>query len=246
MTRSQPTSLSLAFLFFFLATGYDFYTDRQTSLSRYENAIESYLHQQEDRVEDIMEDRDFIYRITGADSESLSKRAQDLIRLQELAVEDFTIYITKNDSIVFWNNNLSTLPKEAYGYDNGERTSKFVAHSNGYYQLTSQTSIDEKLGQYNIHAMIPIRYNYQLVSNYIKDQFVADDQIPRMVELSDDFTEYAINNKKGERLRYLDAPDNLVDVRNQRLLCLLIFLGLFMLGVFIHLTTLNIIQKHKP
>ncbi len=246
MTRSQLTSLSLAFLFFFLAAGYDFYTDRQTSLSRYENAIESYLHQQEDRVEDIMEDRDFIYRITGADTESLSKRSQDLKRLQELAVEDFTIYITKNDSIVFWNNNLSTLPKEAYGYDNGERTSKFVVHSNGYYQLTSQTSIDEKLGQYNIHAMIPIRYNYQLVSNYIKDQFVADDQIPKMVELSDDFTEYAINNKKGERLRYLDAPDNLVDVRNQRLLCLLIFLGLFTLGVFIHITTLKIIRKHKP
>ncbi len=246
MTRSQLTSLSLAFLFFFLAAGYDFYTDRQTSLSRYKTAIESYLHQQEDRVEAIMEDRDFIYRITGADSESLSKRSQDLNRLQELAVEDFTIYITKNDSIVFWNNNLSTLPEQAYGYDNGERTSKFVAHSNGYYQLTSQTSIDEKLGQYNIHAMIPIRYNYQLVSNYIKDQFVADDQIPKMVELSDDFTEYAINNKKGERLRYLDAPGHLVDVRNQRLLCLLIFLGLFMLGIFIHLTTLKIIRKHKP
>ncbi len=246
MTRSQLTSISLAFLFFFLATAYDFYTDRQTSLSRYKDTIESYLHQQEDRVEDIMEDRSFIYRITGADNESVSKRAEDLKRLQELAVEDFTIYITKNDSIVFWNNNLSTLPEEAYGYDNGERTSKFISHSNGYYQLTSQTSIDEKLGQYNIHAMIPIRYNYQLVSNYIKDQFVADEYIPKMVELSDDFTEYAIHNKKGERVSYLDAPDNLVDVRNQRLLSLLIFFGLFMLGVFIHITTLKIIKHHKP
>ena len=246
MTRSQLTSISLAFLFFFLAAGYDFYTDRQTSLSRYENIIETYLHQQENRVEGIMEDRDFIYRITGADSESVSKREADLDRLRQLAAENFTIYITVGDSIIFWNNNLSTLPNEAYRYDNGERTSKFITHSNGYYQLTSQTSIDEKLGQYNIHAMIPIRYNYQLVSNYIKDQFVADDQIPKMVELSDDFTDYAINNKAGERLFFLDAPDNLVDVRTQRLLCLLIFSGLFMLGVFIHLTTLKIIKRHKP
>ena len=246
MTRNQLTSLSLAFLFFFLAISYDYYTDRQTSLARYENVIEDYLHKQERRVEDIMEDRDFIYRITGADSESLSKRSEDLERLQQLSGEDFTIYITKNDKIIFWNNNLSTLPAEAYGYDNGERTSQFISHSNGYYQLTSQTSIDEKLGQYNIHAMIPIRYNYQLVSNYIKDQFVADDQIPSMVELSTDFTDYEINNKSGQQLTYLDAPDDLVDVRYQRLLCFLIFSGLFMLGVFIHLTTIKIIDTHKP
>jgi len=246
MTRSQLTSLSLAFLFFLLAAGYDYYTDRQTSLARYENVIEDYLHRQEARVENIMEDRDFIYRITGADSESLAKRAADLKRLQQLAGEDFTIYITKNDTIIFWNNNLSTLPAKAYGYDNGERTSQFISHTNGYYELTSQTSIDEKLGQYNIHAMIPIRYNYQLISNYIKDQFVADDQIPSMVELSDDFTDYEINTKSGKRLIYLDAPDNLVDVRYQRLLCFLIFSGLFMLGIFIHLTTLSIIKKHKP
>jgi len=246
MTRSQLTSLSLAFLFFFLAAGYDFYKDRQTNLSCYENTVETYLHKQEDRVEAIMEDRGFIYRITGADRESVSKREADLSRLQELAGEDFTIYITVGDSVIFWNNNLATLPVSAYRYDNGERTSKFIKHSNGYYQLTSQTSIDEKLGQYNIHAMIPIRYNYQLVSNYIKDQFVADDQIPKMVEFSDSFTDYAINNKRGKRLFYLDAPDNLVDVRNQRLLCLLIFLSFFMLAVFIHLTTIKIIKQHKP
>ena len=193
-----------------------------------------------------MEDRDFIYRITGADSESLSKREADLNRLQQLAGEDFTIYITVSDSIIFWNNNLSTLPSQAYRYDNGERTSKFIKHSNGYYQLTSQTSIDEKLGQYNIHAMIPIRYNYQLISNYIKDQFVADDQIPKMVELSNDFSDYVVNNKSGEKLFYLDAPDHLVDIRNQRWLFFLIFSGLFFLGIFIHLTTLKIIKHHKP
>ncbi len=246
MTRSQLTSLSLAFLFFCLAAGYDYYTDRQTSLARYESVIEKYLHQQEAKVEDIMEDRDFIYRITGADSESLTKRAEDLERLQKLAAEDFTIYITRNDTIIFWNNNLSTLPEIAYGYDNGERTSQFISHTNGYYELISQTSIDKKLGQYNIHAMIPIRYNYRLISNYIKDQFIADDQIPSMVELSDDFTNYEINNKNGKRLIYLDAPDNLVDVRYQRILCLLIFSGIFMLGIFIHLTTLRLIRKHQP
>ena len=246
MTKSQLTSLSLAFLFFLLAAGYDYYTDRQTSLCRYENEIETYLHQQEEKVEAIMEDRDFIYRITGADSESLSKREADLNRLQQLAGEDFTIYITVGDSIIFWNNNLSTLPSQAYRYDSGERTSKFIKHSNGYYQLTSQTSIDEKLGQYNIHAMIPIRYNYQLISNYIKDQFVADDQIPKMVVLSNDFSDYVINNKRGEKLFYLDAPDHLVDVRNQRWLFFLIFSGLFFLGIFIHLTTLKIIKHHKP
>ena len=126
MTRSQLTSLSLAFLFFLLAAGYDSYTDRQTSLNRYEKEIENYLHTQEDKVEAIMEDRDFIYRITGADSQSPSKREADLNRLQQLAGEDFTIYITVGDSIIFWNNNLSTLPSQAYRYDNGERTSKFI------------------------------------------------------------------------------------------------------------------------
>jgi len=246
MTKSQFATLILALLFFSLGTGYDYYSNRQTSLSRYTKQIETHLHEQESRVEKIMEDRDFIYRIIGADSESISKREADLKRLRKLAAEEFTIYITVEDSIIFWNNNLTTLPPKAFEYDSGERGNEFIQHSNGYYQLTSQTSIDEHLGQYNIHAMIPIRYNYQLVSNYIKDEFVTNNSIPNTVQLADDYTDFAVYNKAGEWLFYLDAPDDLINILDQKILLLLYLFGFIILGCFIHITTLKIVKARRP
>lgn len=246
MTRSQLTTLSLALLFFLLGIGYDYYSDRQTSLARYTEKIESYLHNQEAKVDQIMEDRDFIHRITGANSESVSKREADLERLRELAAEDFTIYISSGDSVIFWNNNLTTLPEEAYSYDSGERGSKYLQHTNGYYQLTSQTSIDEHLGQYNIHAMIPIRYNYQLASNYIKDEFAASKNIPTTVQLARDYTDFSVQNSAGQHLFYLDASDDLINVPDQKIILFLYLIGFITLGSFIHITTLRIIKSRRP
>lgn len=243
MNRNQLTILFSALALFISAIGYNLYVNRENNLKAYQAEIETYLHTQEREVEAIMTDHPFIHRITGAEGESLTQRNSDLEKLKNLAAEDFTIYITVKDSIIFWNNNLTSLPEITRNFDSGDRRYEFIKDQNGFYELISQTNLDPTLGQYNIHALIPIKYNYRLDSDYIKDQFIANDQIPNLVSLSDEYTDFPVYNNKEKLLFYLDAPENLIDTSNQRTLIFLWFVGFILLGYFIHLTTLKIQEQ---
>lgn len=245
MNRSQFTTLTLAVFFFLSAFAYNLYVDRETNLRSYQSKIESYLSEQEALVEDIISDRTFIHRITGADEESLKEGLRDLEKLQDLASENFTIYVTVADSIIFWNNNMTTLPPLTKGFDSGDRRHEFIQNQNGYYELISQTNIDRQLGKYNIHALIPIKHNYQLDSDYIKDEFLASDLIPQEVSLSNEYTEFPVFNSQDKLLFYLDAPVHLKDTSNLKKLLALWLSGFFFLLYFIHLTTVNIIENQS-
>ncbi len=248
MTKRQYTYITITFVFFLLALGFDYYASQATSLSKYQQAIETTLQQQEKNINDFFEDKVFIHRITNKIPTSLEQKEEDLRRLENLAMKSFTIHLYKEDSLIFWNNNFTSLPSRKYLKNSSDKKVQFIKHINGDYEVISQTLRDKTMGAYTIVAMIPIKNYYEIVSNYIKTRFIANPNIPANIDLLETPTDHPIKSRLGTTICYLSANEKLVDKDQQTILLWLYLLGILSLGIFLHSMAKTILRKYpsKP
>ena len=197
MTKRQYTYIAFTFVFFLLAFGFDYYASQATSLFKYQQAIESNLQNQENSILDFFEDKAFIHRITNKVSTSLEQKEEDLHRLEALAMKSYTIHLYIEDSLIFWNNNFTSLPSQEYLKNSSKKKVEFIKHINGDYEVISQTLRDKTMGAYTIIAMVPMKNYYEIVSNYIKTRFIANSNIPFNLNLLETPTDYPIKSRAG-------------------------------------------------
>ena len=247
MTKQQKYALILTIGCFLAAIGFDVYLNISSKLDKYSEQIEEVLHEQEAGVRRFFEKRDFIqHQLSNDKSIDPQEQLVDYDYIQQLAKEAYTVLIYQNDDLVFWNNQQASPPAEEIANISPELRVQFVEGKNGFYLLKSQKYINKLHGSYSLIAMIPIKYNFSIESNYLSDRFVASKHIPQNILISDTPSEYSVKTRQGEILCYLNANSKVFDQKQQQRLLLLYLLGFLLLIVFINTTAKKMIVQDKP
>ncbi|MEL7020885.1 MAG: hypothetical protein AAGK47_04715, partial [Bacteroidota bacterium] len=242
MQRRQYIALALTVFFFVAALIFDNFIQNSTTLANYKLQIEPYLHQQEIEIEHFFERTDFIdyqFRHTLVHPRSTATeqpRQQYADELQRLAAQPYTIFFHSNDSLIFWNNNRVQINNsELTKIKNNGNQSLFMKLDNGFYEVLHRRYPDIATSQQSITAVIPIKYEYILKSDYLQNEFVQNKNIPKSVQLvKNGDTTHDIKRHNGDVLCYLKAPPNVKD-KNQQLILLILYLaGFFCIGLLVN------------
>ena len=241
MTKQQKYLLLFTFLFFAAAIGFDYYTQRTVSTQQYAYEIENHLHKNEAKVNSFFSNKELIHRqLTNTTTE------EDFETLQQLFNKDYTLCLYQGDSLIFWSNN-NILPNELLLEGKStELYSEYFHLENAHYEILKQTFHDSSLGTYTAFGFIPIKYQYQLESSYLQNNFKANPNIPKQIEVSDMPTEIAVQNSFGKNLCYLSARGKFKDPVKQQFLFCLYAIAFILLCIFITGYAKNIALTNPP
>ena len=241
MNKQQKYLLLFTLLFFAAAVGFDYYTQRTVSTQQYAYEIEKHLHENEAKVTSFFSNKELIHRqLTNTTTE-----VDDQV-IKELFEEDYTICLYQGDSLIFWSNN-NILPNELLldGKSN-QLYSEYFHLSNAHYEILKQTFNDPSIGQYTAFGFIPIKYQYQLESSYLLNNFKANPNIPDQIEVSDMPTDIAIKNTYKKTLCYLSSKGKFKDPVKQNILFWLYVTAFILLSVFITAYAKKIALSNPP
>ncbi len=251
MTKQQKYALFLTIAFFIAAIGFDYYLNQTSKLDNYGIQVQEALQNQEASVRRFFDNKGFIQRQLAKDEiADPQEQLADFEYISQLAKEDFTVLIYQEDKLIFWNNQYASLPKKTINKNKEATptggTSELVETKNGYYLMQVQNFINKTYGAYKMVAMIPIKYNYSIESNYLSNRFIANANIPHNISVSKSQSEYPIANKQGEVVFFLNAEGAIFD-RSQQLRLLYLYLtGFLLLIFFINATAKKMIADGTP
>jgi len=160
---------TLAILFVCCGLLYQSYNDDTRTKRVYATQITEQLHQQEEEVQTFIDNQPFIRR------QILQLRGQeadkDLENLKTLEQKDFTILIFEGKDLVFWTNNKVNV---SYEQDLKKQQEPIIFDqiNNGYYEVIRKPLFIEGR-EYELAALIPLKYKYTLSSDYLVDHFTA-------------------------------------------------------------------------
>ncbi len=239
--------IAITLLSFLLAIGIDHYFQRNDRLNIYLEKLEQYLHQQEIAIDAFLDDQAFIFRIVSNQQYvSSQQKKDDYRRLMDLSEEDFTIAFFREDSLIFWSNNAMLPDKSAVrSITTPERMRSFATYPNGWYEQITQRFEQEEIGAYTMVALIPIKFNYELISNYLSNEFATDYPIPQIIQLSSLETNYPLKTHNGKVLCFLESNDVEMDVYIERFLFALYSLAFFLLAILIHYIAKGFFRQDK-
>jgi two-component system, NtrC family, nitrogen regulation sensor histidine kinase NtrY len=217
---------------FGIAVGFNYFIRVAPQTKSYVAQINHHLHKLEHEVLQVFDDPEFLIRQienSGNESEVTEK---DFNRLKMLADRPFTIAAFSNDSLLFWTNNFA-FPETAHlSGASGKRTSKFIKTNNGFYELVLQRMEGGTSEGLIVSALIPIKYQYSLESDYLKNEFVAGKNIPHEFQLSDRISPFSITTSKGGHLCYLLDEKGYISTVQLKIGLWLYFLAFIVLIVF--------------
>ncbi len=235
---------AIATLFFCCGLLYQSYNDDIQKKSVYATQITEHLHEQETEVQRFIENQPFIRRqilqIRGQEAN------KDLDHLKALEKKDYTILVFEGHELIFWTNNKVDVSYEEDLKKQPELIA-FSAINNGYYEVIRQPLvIDGK--NCEIAALIPLKYNYTLSSDYLVDHFTASasKEIPAALELSKKPNDFPIRSKLSDNEVYLSGDKNLSAWHHQRILFVLYMMGSLFLMASIYFIAKHIMLKNNP
>ena len=219
---------------FLAAIATDWYLQRSVNLGLYANKIETHLHQQEAQVEAIFSDKTLIRSLLQPKRYMDQEQQQAAFkRLEALASEDYSLLIYLKDSLLFWSNNQVEPSIEDFSSHPG-RTTKLVHLKIGYYEQIEYPYLVKGKGTYTLIGLIPIKFDYELTSSYLRNVYTADASIPAEVDLSNNVSSYPIVNSYDQHIGFLHASGPIVDINGQQKLLWLYLIAFLILGVFIN------------
>ncbi len=243
MTKKLYFHLALACILLIIAIIFDFGFSKKSKLPGFAEKINQHLHQQEAEVEAFFENTSFIKRqLRSGDSYGINEK--DFKVLKELSEKSYSIAIYRKDSLVFWTNNIILPTVNDRTSIESERVYAFKEQKNGYYELIGQSYGDNELGMYTVTALIPIKYNFGIESNYLRDIFVAAPQIPTKIGLSKNGP-YSIVSSSGKVLCSLDESSKVVDLKVLNTSLWLYLLAFIATVLFFHNVAELFIKKNK-
>ena len=240
MKKRQYISIFCAFLFFTIAAGLEFFFTKERNLASYKKRIEEALHQKEAAVVAFFEDEAFLKRRflteNELDTENGKVLKDDLTQLTLLTTKDYNICLYKNDSLFFWTNNRAfPNPFLLKNLHNDDSENGLVNLNNGYYEYIYRSFSGICQDCFGV-ALIPIKNNYQLESDYLQNRFISnhENSIPKEVLISDTLIDFKISSANGKPLLYLDAKKDIKDKSQLQVLLLFYFLAFIALGFIVN------------
>ncbi len=233
MKKGHFRILIVALIVLIGAISYGGYLKWSLDLGRYSGQIEDDLNEREKEVKLFFENKEFHNRQINNGPKLLLTQESDFTYLKNLGESNYSLSIYRLDSLVFWTNNQAFPTKEEISRVSPERSSKMVHLKNGFYEQISQTYRDTE-GPYSIVALIPIRDQYEITSDYLQPYFSAGKDIPLNLKIQQSVSEYPVLGDRGTPLFYLTADGPVIHQRQLILQLWLFFIGFIILGTFIH------------
>jgi signal transduction histidine kinase len=196
----------------------------------------------------------YLSRLEG-DFQAVSKDTSLLVRLLEfrqgekemqvLANKGYGVFLYKLDDfgpidLQFWNTQES-LPTDAMlAMPDGEY---FVELANGKYELIRRKMTLRGTDNVLLLSLIPIRKNYYLENNYLRNGFVEHPNVEKNYSIADGITSIPISNSFGKTLYYLEQKDAGGVFTNDWVTILLRIVGSLFILFFIHQSALHISKR---
>lgn len=132
--------------------------------------------------------------------------------IQKYAPKPYTFIIYKdNDSIVYWNNN-NILPYQFdIKYSNESYVKRDAIGNSVYlrYKRPYDVIIDSRDRHYNIECLIPLYKNYSIQNSFLQNYFpLMPPDFSSYVDFVDEETPYAVHDKHGKPLIYIQAKQS--------------------------------------
>jgi len=221
-------SLSLLIIFVFVAS----YKKNQNEPEQiYKRVQQTLLQQQIDLEEKSMLLQDFIVKnaiddFTDPQFEAISNNSS------------FSIFIFKNDSLVYWNNN--SIPISTDGLPN-KTQDWFIDLENGYYLIRSV-----QVNDYSIHLLSLIKHEYPYQNTFLNNEFADNYAITASLSLYPDPNQgdFTIHDTASNPLFSLSITQNQPLSLNSLLLLFVIFL-LFQVAVYAFVVSLHQVMARQ-
>ncbi|MGZ8539455.1 MAG: sensor histidine kinase [Chitinophagaceae bacterium] len=227
--------LGAAFLFVLSFVFNTLYTNRSSVAEEVRHA-EEYLHQKQKDFNAFMADTSLIGRLVeNKESPGEFRRITD---------KPFGIFIYKVNpsgtlTMNFWSNQLVLPPSDTYWQGDLE---ELMHLPNGYYLVIKRT-LDISYNTVVVYALIPVRSDFFLETEYLPQQFVYSSTADNRVLMSQAETEFPVKSLSGKPLFYLDKKTSGAVPYNNRLTIILRFSGLLLLLLFTHLVAESLARK---
>ncbi|HKO79866.1 MAG TPA: hypothetical protein VJU78_05695, partial [Chitinophagaceae bacterium] len=230
-------SLLLAAIFLFILSFVfnTLYTNRSSVAEEVKHA-ENYLHQKQKDFTAFLVDTSLIKELVE-NKESYSELNSVVNR--QYGIFLYTINRSGTLTMNFWSNQLVLPPSQTFWLGDME---EFMHLPNGYY-LVIKRSIVIASNTIVAYAMIPVRSDFFLETEYLPQRFVYSTTADNRVLMSESVTEFPVKSLSGKTLFYLDKKNSGAVPYNNRLTILLRFSGLLLLLLFIHLVAESLAQK---
>jgi signal transduction histidine kinase len=210
----------------------DNYWSGNSSVLAVQKLIGNYIHQQEKDFDELVSDTTTINTlISGKYEEPFLNRLTDKKYF-------FFIYLsdgTATDKIYFWNTQ-AVLPTGALLAE--KDGSGFIKLANGYYVWRKKSR-----GYNKILGLIPVKWNYIIRNDYLKNGFATGDNIENSYDIAEQSSANPVKSKDGSTLFYLNQKSNVVIAQNNPASALLKIIAALLLLLFIHLLAVWLARK---
>ena len=144
----------------------------------------------------------------------------------------FFYRITDGNNLVpvFWNTQIIEPDSNLVHADNGTSFQKLL---NGWYVINKRTFHSSSGSYYKMIFLIPVKWNYYIENKYLRNSFVAENNVEKAYDISLTPTRYQVNDENGKPLFYLHQLSNPIDHDNLLAMWLRILASVLIL-FFIH------------
>ncbi len=218
---------------------------REDNLSTCAERIERSLHRKELEIQVLLSDTAFIRRqLEGIEHQSSPDQQADLSRLKEWTKKDYNILFYRKDSLVYWLNNLVSLPPADTRALLAEKpAARLYRAANGYYEVMT-VALPHRV---TALALIPLKRAYGTRSPLLSSDFVTDGwTIPEEVVLRETDTGFPIRNHGGYSLAWLDAAGAAKDDLFLSGIFLLYVLGFVAAGMLVNDLAVGLVRRYQP
>lgn len=179
-------------------------------LPYYAEKISEYLQQQEDKVQRYFEEEDLFIQLHQQHRRNYQALPEEYFSLlQQMAGEEFVIYLLRSDSIIAWNHNQVRLPPKWLPSQLHAEGPIFASSRNGFFSLYYK-DIPLPLDTLTLLAAVPIKRVFPLESPYLASGFTADLLIPAAIELSSG-EGMPVKNSQGQVFCFIKSDQRLMD-----------------------------------
>lgn len=214
------------------------YTDR-TSVGVERRNAEKYLHKGQRDFDQFLQDTSFVLKLVRNIE---SEKEFESVTKKTYGIYLYSVSDAGTLSLNFWNSQLILPPPETYSYGDFEN---YMELANGGY-LVIKRSIQVREHTIVAYAMIPVKSNYFLNTQYLPDHLFFSKTADLRVTITEEaVTEFPVTSLNGKTLFYLDKMESGALPYNSRLTLILRLSGLVVLLLFIHSLAESLARRRK-
>jgi signal transduction histidine kinase len=233
--------LVLASVLFVLSFIFNKLYNNRSSVTQEVRVAEKYLHHQQKDFNEFLRDTALINRLLEND--------ETLKEFSSLAARRYCIFLYSANAsgeteMKFWNNKLVAPSPDLLNAADGEYFSHLL---NGWYFTIKKTFLDERgAGKAVSYAMIPVRSEFFIETDYLPKEFVYSDISDKRVQISEKVSGYPVKSISGNTVFYLERKTSGAVPFNNPITILLKLAAVLFLFMFIHMLAESRVKRKGP